>query len=114
VSSFESWITSNIGPSGGMTGASISGPYQLARDESKPFTASPIGGTAPYPYFWSMRFYSPMYGWGAWSTPYEGSATTYASSSSCGYSQFELRVEIRSGGCSVRTTHRVDITNWQC
>jgi hypothetical protein len=60
--------------------ADKSGPFQLALHESKSFTATPNGGVAPYQYFWSMRFYSPTFGWGAWSTPFEGSATTYASS----------------------------------
>ncbi len=49
-------------------------------------------------YWWSERFHSPTSGWSGWSTPFQSSgASTTASVNSCGFDQFELRVEIRSG-----------------
>jgi hypothetical protein len=71
---------------------------------SSTYTASFVGGVSSVQYWWSERFHSPTSGWSAWSTPFQGSATTTASVNSCGFDQFELRVEIRSGDCSPTST----------
>jgi hypothetical protein len=99
-----------------ITSASISGPSWLYLHESKAFTANHTGGQAPFSYRWSIRFHSATYGWGSWSTPFWGSQTTYASSNSCGYDRFELKVEVYESSCNnMRTAVKsVSIVNWQC
>jgi len=81
--------------------ASVSGPSSEPLHVSSTYTASYTGATLPSPqYWWSMRFHSPSTGWSSWSTPFQSSGpTTTASLNSCGYDQFELKVEIRATGC---------------
>jgi lysyl endopeptidase len=79
--------------------ASVSGPSSEPLHVSSTYTASFTGSLASPQYWWSQRFHSPTSGWSAWSTPFQGSASTTASLNSCGYDQFELKVEIRSAAC---------------
>ncbi len=80
--------------------AFVSGPSSEPLHVSSTYTASFTGSVASPQYWWSMRFHSPTSGWSGWSTPFQSSgATTTASLNSCGYDQFELKVEIRSSDC---------------
>jgi len=81
--------------------AAVSGPSSEPLHVSSTYTASYSGATLPSPqYWWSMRFHSPTSGWSSWSTPFQSpGASTTASVNSCGYDQFELKVEIRTAGC---------------
>jgi len=81
--------------------AFVSGPSSEPLHVSSTYTASYSGATLTSPqYWWSMRFNSPTTGWSSWSTPFQSSGpTTTASLNSCGYNQFELKVEIRVAGC---------------
>lgn len=81
-------------------GASVSGPSSEPLHVSSTYTASYTGTITSPQYWWSERFHSPSSGWSGWSTPFQGSASTTASVNSCGFDQFELRVEIHSADCS--------------
>jgi lysyl endopeptidase len=80
--------------------AFVSGPSSEPLHVSSTYTASFTGSVASPQYWWSLRFHSPTSGWSGWSTPFQSSgASTTASLNSCGYDQFELKVEIRSAAC---------------
>jgi hypothetical protein len=95
--------------------AFVSGPSSEPLHVSSTYTASFTGSVASPQYWWSMRFHSPTTGWSGWSTPFQSSgASTTASLNSCGYDQFELKVEIRSADRRLVPASESDgVRKWQ-
>lgn len=74
---------------------SISGPNSTTVYQSAQFFANASAGIPPYTYVWSIREYSPKYGWGPWSAPYNSGTTNYtwAGTNSCGVTSYQLEVD---------------------
>ena len=99
-----------------LNSVSLSGPSSTYLYHSHPFTANHSGGQSPYTYTWSIRHHHNTWGWSSWST-FNGAKTQTASSSSCGYDKYQLRVQVTESSCSLsRTspTKTVTVLNWAC
>lgn len=103
--------TVNFNVGGVSLDASIFGPQYLELYESAEFDAYVSGGEGGNSYEWRIRYYANGYPQ-AWSEVFSTGSSTYASVNACGYTDFELEVEVTdSGGNTDSDTHFVDITN---
>ncbi len=99
-----------------LNSVSISGPSSTYLYHSHPFTANFSGGQSPFTYTWSIRHHSTSWGWSSWSS-FNGSQTTTASSSSCGYDKYQLKVKVTENSCNLNrtsSTKTVTVLNHAC
>jgi hypothetical protein len=87
---------------------SVSGPSSLQRYQSAQFTASTSGGSAPYTYQWRTRTGS-NWSWNAWQSYYStgSTASTYASTGSCGVSRMEVEVKVTDANAGTATGSKI-------